>query len=287
VPVNCSAIPRDLTESAFFGHVKGAFSGALTDHKGYFEQAHEGTLFLDEIGDMPLELQAKLLRVLEDGLVVPVGGVKEKRVHVRIVAGTNAELQGDLEAGKFRRDLYFRLAGFTIDVPPLREHREDIPLLADHFLRRFASEMGMVEPRLHPEAGAALAQYDFPGNVRELKNLIERALIESGGGVVRPEHLHFCFPPTRCPATPGGGENAGQTAQAAKALFPPGSDEGRILAYVQQTGSITNSQCRDLLSVGLHRACYLLRKLYRVGLLGRDHTRRSAQYRAPVEDARA
>ena len=141
-------------------------------------------------------------------------------------------------------------------MAPLRERGEDVPLQANHFLRRLASEMGMADPRLSAESLAALEQYDFPGNVRELKNLIERSLIESGGGEIRSEHLHFCFPPTRCLATSGSGEKAGHTAQAAKVLFPPEGDEGRILAYVQQAGSITNSQCRDLLSVGLHRACY-------------------------------
>jgi DNA-binding NtrC family response regulator len=279
LPVNCSAIPRELAESMFFGHLRGAFSGAIADHKGYFEQAHEGTLFLDEIGDMPLELQAKLLRVLEDGLIVPIGAAKEKRVAVRVLAGTNVDLQAEVEAGKFRKDLYFRLAGFTIDVPPLRERREDVPLLANHFLRRLASEMGMAEPRLSAEAIAALEQYDFPGNVRELKNLIERSLIESGGGEVRAEHLHFCFSRARPGLPPGAGERFGQTAEVSKAPSLLGSDEEKVLAYVREAGSINNSQCRDLLAVGLHRACYLLRKLHRAGLLNRDHSRRSAQYR--------
>ena len=191
IPVNCSAIPHDLAESTLFGHVRGAFTGANKDRKGYFELANDGTLFLDEIGDMPIGLQAKLLRVLEDGCVIPVGGMREKRVDVRILAATNVDLQPKIAEGTFRNDLYYRLAGFTVDAPPLRDRKEDIPLLAHHFLRMFATEMGMEVPLLSTETLAALEAYHFPGNVRELKNIIERALIESGGAEIQPEHLHF------------------------------------------------------------------------------------------------
>jgi len=191
IPVNCSAIPADLAESSFFGHVRGAFTSAMTDRKGYFELADGGTLFLDEIGDMPLGLQAKLLRVLEDGSFVPLGGTNEKRVDVRILAATNADLQAKIAEGEFREDLYFRFATFTVTVPPLRERPADIPLLVNHFLKLFANEMTIETPALSDEALSALKAYAFPGNVRELKNIIERALIESGGGEIRPEHLHF------------------------------------------------------------------------------------------------
>lgn len=191
LPVNCSVIPHDLAESILFGHVKGAFTGANTDRKGYFELASGGTLFLDEIGDMPLDLQSKLLRVLEDGSVMPLGSTHEKQVDVRILAATNADLQTKIAAGKFRAELYFRLAGFTVVVPPLRERKDDIPLLANHFLRMFAAEMGIQTPTLSLEALEALESYRFPGNIRELKNIIERALIESGGGQIQPKHLFF------------------------------------------------------------------------------------------------
>src|SRR5690242_18921080 len=134
VAVNCCAVPADLAESAFFGHRKGSFSGASSDHSGYFEQAHGGTLFLDEIGDMPLALQAKLLRVLEDHVIVPVGATQTKKLDVRVLAGTNANLSADVDAGRFRSDLFFRLARFTVEIPPLRNRVEDIPLLAAHFL---------------------------------------------------------------------------------------------------------------------------------------------------------
>jgi DNA-binding NtrC family response regulator len=191
VPVNCVAIPHELAESMLFGHLRGAFTGATMDRRGYFEMAHGGTLFLDEIGDMPLPLQAKLLRVLEDGWVTPLGASKAKAVDVRVVAATNADLQARIADGTFREDLYFRLAQFTVDVPPLRERREDIPLLAAHFVELFAQEMGMTAPTIGSDALTLLASHRFPGNIRELKNVIERALIESGGRELRAQHLYL------------------------------------------------------------------------------------------------
>jgi DNA-binding NtrC family response regulator len=191
IPVNCVAVPEELAESMFFGHVRGAFTGATMDRKGFFELADGGTLFLDEIGDMPVTLQAKLLRVLEDGRIVPLGSSREKKVDVRIVAATNAELDRQISGGSFRQDLYFRLAQFSVEVPPLRKRREDIPLLARHFIRLFAQEMKVPMPQIDADALAALAECDFPGNVRELKNIIERAMIESGGRDVGVRHLRL------------------------------------------------------------------------------------------------
>jgi len=198
VAVNCSAIPKDLAESEFFGHVKGAFTGATSDRKGNFELADGGTLFLDEVGDMPLTLQAKLLRVLEDGVITPVGGTSRKQVNVRVLSATNADFQAKIAEGAFRQDLYYRLAQFTVVVPPLRERREDVPLLAEHFLNLFANDIGVARPALTPAALEALAAYNFPGNVRELKNIIVRALIESDGGQILPDHL-LLAPMTRLP----------------------------------------------------------------------------------------
>jgi DNA-binding NtrC family response regulator len=175
IPVNCSAIPKDLAESELFGHVKGAFTGASSARKGHFELADGGTLFLDEVGDMPFELQAKLLRVLDERCITPVGDERSKPVDVRILAATNTDLETKIAAGKFRPDLYFRLAQFRVIVPPLRERQEDIPLLAEHFLKMFATEMGVAKPDLSQEALAALEAYHFPGNVRELKHIIEGA----------------------------------------------------------------------------------------------------------------
>jgi len=203
IPVNCSTIPGELAESTLFGHVRGAFTGANTDRKGYFELANGGTLFFDEIGDMPLELQPKLLRVLENGGFIPVGGSREKQVDVRIIAATNVDLQKKMAEGRFREDLYYRLDRFTVVAPPLREHPEDIPPLANHFLKLFAAEMGIEKPMLSQEALAVLASYPFPGNVRELKNIIERALISSGGAEIRPEHLSLTHPYAITPGPAG------------------------------------------------------------------------------------
>jgi len=198
IPVNCSAIPKDLAESELFGHVKGAFTGATRDRKGHFELADGGTLFLDEVGDMPLELQAKLLRVLDEHCITPVGGERSKHINVRILAATNIDLETKIAGGKFRTDLYFRLAQFRVVVPPLRERQGDISLLAEHFLKMFAMEMGVEKPALSQEALAALEAYHFPGNVRALKHIIEGALIKSGGAAIQLKHLHF-LPATMSP----------------------------------------------------------------------------------------
>jgi len=191
IPVNCVAIPGELAESMLFGHVKGAFTGATADRKGYFELAHGGSIFLDEIGDMPVSLQVKLLRVLEDGCVTPVGAAEAIKVDVRVIAATNADLASRIAAGSFRQDLYFRLARYTVATPPLRERREDVPMLVAHFLNMFAAEMGMKAPPISSEALDVLKRYAFPGNVRELKNIIERALIDSGTEMIEPRHLHL------------------------------------------------------------------------------------------------
>ena len=191
VPVNCVAIPAELAESILFGHVKGSFTGATADRKGCFELADGGTLFLDEIGDMPAALQVKLLRVLEDGLVLRVGAAEPCQVDVRVIAATNADLTARIAAGAFRQDLFFRLARYTIPTPALRERLDDVPLLAAHSLKVFAAELSHPSPGLSRAAAAALSAYDFPGNIRELKNIIERALIASGGEIILPEHLHL------------------------------------------------------------------------------------------------
>ncbi len=175
IPVNCSAIPRDLLESEFFGHVRGAFSGAVTDALGLFRGANEGTIFLDEIAELPPELQVKLLRVLQEMLVRPVGSTKAYPVDVRIIAATNRNLEQAMNAGTFRQDLFYRLNVIRIQLPPLRERREDIPALVNHFIRRFNKRFRRDVKGITPDALAALSVYDFPGNVRELENLIERA----------------------------------------------------------------------------------------------------------------
>jgi len=191
IAVNCATIPADLAESLLFGHVKGAFTGADQDQAGYFDLAHGGTLFLDEIGEMQVDLQAKLLRVLEESTVRPLGARQDHHIDVRILAATNADLQEQIAAGAFRADLYYRLARFVVQVPPLRQRQGDIELLAEHFLVLFAAEMGIAAPVLSAEATAALKAYAYPGNVRELKNIIERALLESRGADIEVGHLRL------------------------------------------------------------------------------------------------
>ena len=201
VPINCAAVPSELVESLLFGHTRGAFTGAAADKTGYFEMAHGGTLFLDEIGDMPLELQGKLLRVLEDREVWRVGANRGRDVDVRVLAATNANLQERIRENTLRQDLYYRLARFTVEAPPLCERRDDIPLLAQHFLEMFTKEMGREPPALTLDAVDRLTSHDFPGNVRELKNVIERALIQSDGGEILSSHLHLTStgPPATAP----------------------------------------------------------------------------------------
>ncbi|MDA0321553.1 MAG: sigma-54 dependent transcriptional regulator, partial [Verrucomicrobia bacterium] len=189
VPVNCSAIPADLAESTLFGHKKGSFTGATKDHKGAFDTADGGTLFLDEIGDMPADMQAKLLRVLEDSTVTPVGCSVGHSVNVRIVAATNADLMIKIEKREFRSDLYYRIAAYTIQIPPLRERKSDIPTLARHFAQELAADMGFAPPGIDSKALSLLKDQPFPGNVRELRNVIEGALIRGRGGPIRAEHL--------------------------------------------------------------------------------------------------
>jgi transcriptional regulator with GAF, ATPase, and Fis domain len=182
VRVNCASIPRELFESEFFGHVRGAFTGAVKDRVGRFELAHGGTLFLDEIGEVPLELQSKLLRVLQEGQFEKVGEDRTRTVDVRIIAATNRGLEAEVKAGRFRQDLYYRLSVFPIELPPLRERIEDIPALAQHFLEESARKLGVSVPRLTAGPMKELQAYDWPGNVRELQNVIERAAIRSRNG---------------------------------------------------------------------------------------------------------
>ncbi len=193
VPVHTGAVPSELLESTLFGHVKGAFTSAIASKKGLFEVANGGTLFLDEIGTMPFDTQAKLLRVLQDRKFMLVGGVQEVQVDVRIVAATNTDLRQAVREGKFREDLYYRLNVITIDLPPLRNRREDIPLLAAHCLRRFCEENGMPQKSIAPDAMRLLLDYAWPGNVRELENVIERCVVLSTGDVIPkdllPDHL--------------------------------------------------------------------------------------------------
>jgi two-component system, NtrC family, nitrogen regulation response regulator NtrX len=191
VEVNCAAIPEELIESELFGHVRGAFTGAVADRRGKFEVADGGTIFLDEIGDMSLKTQAKVLRVLQEQAMEPVGGTNRIKVDARVLAATNKDLQTEIRHGNFREDLYFRLNVIPISVPPLRERQEDIPLLAEHFMAEFAREYGRRIKSVDAAAAALLQNCPWPGNVRELRNVIERLMIMVPGESISTDDLGF------------------------------------------------------------------------------------------------
>jgi len=232
VKVNCASIPRELYESEFFGHARGAFTGALRDRAGRFELADRGTLFLDEVGEIPLELQGKLLRVLQEEEFERVGEECTRQVDVRIIAASNRDLKHEVDAGRFRQDLYYRLNVFPIDVTPLRRRKEDIPLLAARLVELAARRFHCAAPRLTHADILKLQQYDWPGNVRELQNVIERAVITAQAGTLR-----FDLP--RAEADPGGTmPNAPATPRAP--IVPDAEMKRRerenILAALQRTG---------------------------------------------------
>ena len=218
VAVNIGGIHEGLIESELFGHEKGAFTGALTRKQGLFELAGKGCLFLDEIGEMPLPLQVKLLRVLQERKIRRLGGLKDIPLTARIVSATNRDLEAMVREGRFREDLYYRINVFRIELPPLRERREDIPLLADHLLRNLSSRMGCPKPNLGPEVVEKLCSYSYPGNIRELENMLERAFIYGDGRNIRPEDLGFPDPKAvEKREVPAYGESPGVLAQESTA----------------------------------------------------------------------
>ena len=275
VAVNCSAIPAELADAEFFGHTKGAYTGATGDRHGYFVQADGGTLFLDEIGDMPLTLQAKLLRVLEDGLVTPIGGKQSRKVDVRVVAATNVKLAEKVRDKVFRQDLFYRLAGYQISVPPLRSRISDIPLLVEHFLLQLGSQMGRERSTISRQAMEALSRYNFPGNVRELRNLMEYALIASGGNTIDVGHLHFLHSPPTAEHTLK--EEALPHLEALDNNYHA-NHEDTLLAYTREHGRIDNTSAQALLGISHSRASYLLKKLHKEGQLAKQGQRRWSYY---------
>jgi len=207
IKINCAAIPKDLMESELFGYEKGAFTGAVTSKPGRFELADSGTLFLDEIGEIPVEMQVKLLRALQESEFERVGGIKTTRVDVRLIAATNRDLQQEIDAGRFRKDLYYRLAVVPIVLPPLRERKADIPVLARHFIEKYNKRLGKKIEGIEDDALTLLQAYPWPGNIRELENLMERVLLFSDGPQIKsrdlPEPLHR---PAGAATSPAGGE---------------------------------------------------------------------------------
>jgi two-component system nitrogen regulation response regulator NtrX len=258
VEVNCAAIPEELIESELFGHVRGAFTGAVADRRGKFEIADGGTLFLDEIADMSLKTQAKVLRVLQEQVVDRVGGASSVKVDVRVIAATNKDLPAEIRAGRFREDLFFRLNVIPIFVPPLREREDDIPLLAEHFMRQLSREYGRRPKTIDPAAMAVLRRHAWPGNVRELRNVLERLMIMVPGDVVRPEHLNL--PAAAGPETPAAA-TAGPMVPLAEAR-ERFEREYILRALAAQQGNM--SRTAELL--GLERS-HLYRKMKAYGLL--------------------
>jgi two-component system response regulator PilR (NtrC family) len=209
VPVNCGAIPSELMESEFFGHVKGAFTGAISENKGLLQSAEGGTLFMDEIADLPLAMQVKLLRVIQEKTVRPVGGQEEVPVDVRILSATHKDLRALVASGQFREDLFYRVNVIELNVPPLRERTGDVEILTQHMLTRLSGDLGVDEPELTDAAKNKLAAYSYPGNVRELENILERALALSGEAPIAADDIMIRQPST----TPGAGEaTAGASA---------------------------------------------------------------------------
>lgn len=201
VPVNCGAIPSELMESEFFGHKKGSFTGAHEEKQGLFQAAHGGTLFLDEVADLPLNMQVKLLRSLQEKKIRPVGAAKEIDVNVRVLCATHKDLLREVEAGRFRQDLYYRLNVIQIDVPPLRHRKEDLPSLCKHFIERIAQAWSLDTVTLSETAQQALQDYDFPGNVRELENILERAITLCDDHIIERQHLQLRQDATIVPQT--------------------------------------------------------------------------------------
>jgi two-component system response regulator PilR (NtrC family) len=279
VAVNCGAIPEALLESELFGHVKGSFTGAHVDKQGLFEAAHSGTLLLDEVAELPVAMQVKLLRVLQERKVKPVGGVVEREVDVRIVAATNRDLETEVEKGTFRQDLFYRLDVIRIRLPPLRERREDLPLLVDHFLRKFSAEHGCKVAGVDPEAMQALMAYHFPGNVRELENLIERAVILATGDRLALDafpslgRLSAAAPSlTNAPLVPESGLDLERVVED--------FERSIIISALERTGG-NRTEAARLLGVSFRSLRYRLSKL---GITGADVAGEASDKTPPPAD---
>jgi two-component system, NtrC family, nitrogen regulation response regulator NtrX len=259
VSLNCAAVPAELIESELFGHEKGSFTGAAGRHIGKFEQAHRGTFFLDEIGDMPLTMQAKLLRVLEEGEIERVGGDKPLTVDVRVIVATHRNLEEQVRQGTFREDLYHRIYVFPLVLPPLRERREDIPVLAEHFARQLAEQNNWKPKRFSGEAMEALSTYVWPGNVRELRNVIERILLLSDGEAVEEDAVMHALPQAALAGSNG-----------ASGALDAGTLTDRVEAFERETLVVElkrnhNHMTNTAKALGLERS-HLYKKCQQLGI---------------------
>ncbi len=253
VPVNCAAIPAELFESEFFGHRRGAFTGAVADRDGRFRIAHRGTLLLDEIDALPPVAQAKVLRVLQDGTFERVGESEATYVDVRLVCASNTDLGGQVESGAFRPDLFYRINVLPIAIPPLRQRRDDIPVLAEAFLVEFAARLGKPVTAIAPEAMGTLVAYDWPGNVRELRNVIERGVLLARGEALGVDGLPFVGEVART----GGRQREGQTLRLREALA---EEEKRLLEEALRRSDGVRREAAQLLGIDERNMAYYLRK---------------------------
>jgi len=268
VPITCSAIPEDLMESELFGHVKGSFTGAICDKSGLFNEADNGTAFLDEIGELTPIIQTKLLRVLQEREIKPVGGTRTKRINVRIIAATNKVLEDEIREGRFREDLFYRLAVVPMRVPPLRERKDDVPMLVDYFLKKYSRQLGKEVQEISSYGLQVLMNYHFPGNVRELENIIERGVALAGSNIILPESLTFSGKPR--PANPDAAgneyENLFQAAASEEELFDMGIEkiidnlEKRLISHTLRKTNNSKMRAAELLQLSFRSLRYKVKK---------------------------
>ncbi|MGC4055684.1 MAG: sigma-54 dependent transcriptional regulator [Paludibaculum sp.] len=262
VKINCTAIPENLMESELFGYEKGAFTGAAASKPGKFEQAEGGTVFLDEIGDVPTAVQVKLLRILQEREFERLGSNKTRQIDVRVIAATNVDLRRALEEGNFREDLYYRLNVFPLTIPALRERAEDIPVLAESFLRKFARELGSQVEGISEAANQKLMEYHWPGNVRELENAIERSLLYATGTLLQPEDIRLDHAPRK--AVPGAGGN-GNGAAVVNDFLPEGvsleEHEQQLIREALRRAAGNKSQAARLLGLSRNALRYRLSQM--------------------------
>ncbi len=265
VPITCSAIPEELMESELFGHVKGSFTGAISDKSGLFKEAHNGTAFLDEIGELTPIIQTKLLRVLQEREIKPVGGTKHLPIEVRIIAATNRILEEEIQAGRFREDLFYRLAVVPIRVPSLRERKSDIPLLVEHFLEKYSTLLGKKIHEISSYALEVLMDYDFPGNVRELENIIERGVALESSNIILPENLSLTGS-LRSKNSGDQGTDVFIAAQSEQELFDRGLDdivadlEKNLIAHALNKADNSKTRAAELLKISFRSLRYKAKK---------------------------